>query len=195
MLQPHDVLGFTATEQIKSIVGVIDHITFSLSGSIQYGINPKSEKNNSYTDAYSHDYETVVIAKPTKKKPRITPTNASPKFELGEMVALKTNNKAFGFVYRITIFLNGCVAYTIAKTDATKFTGDDHVFAVFEPMLKSIQVDSEQYDESKPETYDHRTIATIPPEMYQLYGPEPIKEAGTNKKTVGGPSTKLQRPA
>lgn len=67
----HDVLGLSATENVQEITGVIDSITYSMSGSIQYGINPKSTKRNPNPTPFSHDFDNVTVHQASEKKTKI----------------------------------------------------------------------------------------------------------------------------
>lgn len=98
------------------------------------------------------------------------------------MVRLKTNHEASGYVYRITLFLNGCVLYSIARKDAVKFMGDDMI-NLFEPMVESIQETSD---------VDFRSISVITGHPQQS-APNNELTKSTTPTTPGGPSTKRER--
>lgn len=182
VIKLHDVLGLKARDTLSGTKGIIESVTYSMSGSIQYGISSRGNFAVRNPETWSYDFQQVEKYPERWFRKRLNFTPATPRFQMGEAVQMQTNEKIQGFVYRISIFMNGCVAYTVVPFDADKIDAAN-MHVAFEPMWKSIQG-----EEGVP---DHRKVAGIQLETQATQQSTASKPA---KPVTGGPANKVERP-
>lgn len=179
----HDVLGLKGKDLITGNKGVIESTNYSFVGNIQYGIALKARLGNVNPDTYSYDYQQVKVYKESFLNKRMPIIPAIPKFALGQPVACTTTSKVYGYIHRISIFANGCVAYTINQFEVDKIEASTQ-HLMFEPMLTAITEDDPSY-ENVTNFIDDAAIQL--PVQYQ-------PDTSEKRKTSGGPATQLQLP-
>lgn len=178
----HDVIGFHAKDLISGKTGIIESVSYSFVGNIQYGISPKSTRFNYDPTAYSYDFQQVKVYPERFLRKRIPVIQATPKFALGQPVVATTHSAIYGYIHRITIFANGCIAYTLNKFGVDQLDKDSqHI--IFEPMLEAIATDDPSFENV--ESFIEKAAIQLPVTN------KPIPE---ERKTSGGPKTVVARP-
>lgn len=195
-IQQHDVLGRVGVELQNNIKGRIESVHYSITGSIQYGVVPKSNYFVKNPDVYSHDYQAVKMYPDRWFRKRLPVTNADPKYMLGQAVASRTSSKIYGYVNRISIYANGCIGYGITPFECEKIEVATTHF-LFEPMIQEINIEEGIYEDAKDFT-DIAAFQIVSPHYGLGLSKPRVKvkndKAEESSPVRGGPSLRVERP-